>query len=81
MKTPRLIVLLLIAVLVVAAWTAQGQKQNAAKVQWEYKIYALKMDEDLTEERLNQLGAEGWELIPMRTEGVNKIYYHFKRQK
>ena len=30
---------------------------------WEYKVEELRATEDLSEETLNKLGAEGWELV------------------
>ena len=30
---------------------------------WEYKVKELRATEDLSEETLNKLGAEGWELV------------------
>src|SRR5438045_1680578 len=59
-------VLALIAALSMSGWTVLGQKQNkmthrsrvtAQTSAWEYKVTGL-----LSENELNKLGAEGWEL-------------------
>lgn len=80
MKRRWLLILACIALLSVAGWTKYEQKQSVARVQWEYKVVTLK--EDLSEENLNALGSQGWEIIPLRTGDVDgKVIYYFKRQK
>jgi hypothetical protein len=56
--------LLALLVLSVSAWT------QVSRVQWEYRIEA-----SLSQDKLNKLGADGWELI---TGGPT---YFFKRPK
>jgi hypothetical protein len=59
---------------------------------WEYKTYARAYDGLLTEAELNQLGAQGFELVGAlniseqvtvvgRHETHTKIHYFFKRAK
>jgi hypothetical protein len=58
-----------------AALYAQGSKP-AVKQQWEYSDGA-----DLTLAKLNEKGAEGWELVQVVTFDNNGQYYIFKRPK
>jgi len=46
---------------------------------WEYRI----IDYELTEEELNELGSNGWELSYYNTERLVSVWhkYIFKRQK
>ena len=59
---------------------------------WEYKTYAREYGELLTEAELNQLGAQGFELVSALTiseqvtvvgrhETHTKVHYFFKRAK
>lgn len=42
---------------------------------WEYLIA-----KDLTQEKINSLGAEGWELVAVTSSSVTgKLFYYFKR--
>jgi hypothetical protein len=47
----------------------------SAKTQWEYKIVA-----ESDKIPLNNLGAEGWELVAVTNGGAEEVYY-FKRAK
>jgi len=48
-----------VAIVCVVCWTVYGQKRSPThKAAWEYKIV-----QNLSEEQLNQLGSEGWELV------------------
>lgn len=82
MKTPRVIIVLLVVVaLSIAAWTVQAQKQNAARQQWEYKV--INIYQNNADKILDDLGAEGWELVAVQpsSDATAKGLYHFKRQK
>ena len=57
---------------------------------WDYKMIARQSHEMLSEEQLNTMGANGFELLQVlnvaesvtvvgRHETVNKVYYFFKR--
>jgi uncharacterized protein YpuA (DUF1002 family) len=72
----RKILIVTIILLLVATGVGFAQK---GRVQWEYKV--VNMKEDLSEERLNALGADGWQIIPMRTQDVDEVVYYFQRQK
>lgn len=69
------VVLLAAIVLSLAAWTVYGQKQSAPKVTWEYKVVS-----ETDKVSLNELGAQGWELVTVEMGGAQEVYY-FKRAK
>jgi hypothetical protein len=48
--------------------------------QWEYKIMTRGSDELLTEEELNALGKDGWELSGV-TPSPTHVQFYFKRAK
>ena len=45
-------------------------------MRWEY----LTLEENLQNDKLNQLGAEGWELVAVVSPGHFILHYFFKRQ-
>lgn len=60
-----------------------GNRKDTEKEKWEYKIIKIN-PYDLSEEKLNALGKEGWELvstIPLSFLGISeKVQYIFKRK-
>ena len=69
--------LVMVVLLALVAWTtrAQGQRSNPARQAWEYKI----IDDQANMTRImNQLGADGWELV---TINPSHNTYLFKRAK
>jgi hypothetical protein len=78
-------VLALIAALSMSGWTVLGQKQNkiihrsrvtAQTSAWEYKVTGL-----LSDNELNKLGAEGWELVAIQSPDIDNLKLYFKRRK
>ncbi|HLL70102.1 MAG TPA: hypothetical protein VK363_01640 [Pyrinomonadaceae bacterium] len=78
--------MLVLAVVVLAGLSGWGggKAQSSARVNWEYKIvtkYGVTADTG----QLNQLGAEGWELVLREESGFERsqrrIDYYFKRAK
>lgn len=81
MKNKRFGLAALLAVLII---TVTGWTQTKG-VQWEYKTAEITLNSS-AEQKLNELGAQGWELVgaQARTFGGgtgNQMIYHFKRQK
>ena len=84
----------LVAGLALASFLPQGQSQESgAKVQkWEYRVLRIedrrqsntsgtRARGSASEEKLNELGAEGWELISVRNDGTSQPVFYFKRPK
>ena len=75
-----------IAVLSLVGWASYAKKQNpttAGRVTWEYKT--LHGSRALRDDQLNDMGAQGWELIAFddgeRGNGSFEGTYYFKRIK
>jgi len=64
----------------VFAWTSYAAKENPTGAKWEYKIAYTS-----SEDELNRLGREGWELVATYTGDSNRSistpYCVFKREK
>lgn len=78
------VLVLAVVILVGLAGWGGGKAQSSARVNWEYKIltrYGGAADAG----QLNQLGAEGWELVLREEASFEKnsrrIDYYFKRAK
>ena len=74
-KSNWAIALLVFGFLTIAGWTVYGQKQSAPRTVWEYKVVS---ESDKTS--LNDMGAQGWELVTVEMGGAQEVYY-FKRVK
>ncbi|MCI0338941.1 MAG: DUF4177 domain-containing protein [Acidobacteria bacterium] len=70
------LVLLVVVAMFVCGWTALGQRQVVTPTQWEYTVKHTGTIEK-TPTVLNELGAQGWELVNVTHEG----WAYFKRQK
>jgi hypothetical protein len=72
-----------------AGWTASGQRTRpAAQAEWEYKIVYVPGARMLSEKALNELGAQGWELITFQqlnqegaTIGAGNVYLKRLKQR
>lgn len=70
-------VVLIFVALCLAGWTSYGQKPSPKPLRagWEYKIL-----QGVTEQELNQLGADGWELVAV-TASDGQVAHYLKRAK
>lgn len=66
----------LVALLLVSLLCVGFARQSRPQIQWEYKI-----EKDADEKRLNQLGAEGWELVTLDrgTGSLSRSMFVLKR--
>ena len=79
--------LLIVALLSFGNWG--GKAQTHQRKTWEYKVVVEQYGAQpatLSEQRLNELGAEGWELVDTRVvpsqhggATLDRTDYHFKR--
>jgi hypothetical protein len=63
------------AFIFLGGWVGYGQKQSPARTVWEYRIVS-----ESDKLSLNDLGAQGWELVTVEMGGAQEVYY-FKRAK
>ncbi len=78
MKTNRKLfaVVISLALTILIGWTVYGQKPTPLpKIAWEYKVVS-----ETDKISLNDLGAQGWELVTVEMGGAQEVYY-FKRMK
>ena len=74
-KSYWLLILAALAFLTLSGWPGYGQKQGSSRTVWEYKIVS-----ESDKVSLNDMGAEGWELVTVEMGGAQEVYY-FKRTK
>ena len=78
---------LLIAAIILfglVGWTGFGQRQRTPQQTWEYKVIYVPGARNMSEKAMNEMGAQGWELITFQAinnEGVTigAGNYFFKR--
>jgi hypothetical protein len=69
-------ILAIMIVLFAFGWSSPAQKQNSSKTAWEYKEISG------GEYQINQLGAQGWELVSVvYDQGAGARIYTLKRAK
>ena len=68
------VVVLAVALFAVAGWPGYAQKRNAGRVVWEYRSTI-----NATEQDLNKLGTEGWEMVGFSVDQLHNRYFYFKR--
>ena len=75
----------IVIALIVGAWTTRGQASQ--KVVWEYKcvfVSNIHSKPEMEKPSLNELGAEGWELVAVdrpnsNGDSLGQATYYFKR--
>ena len=67
---------LLVAILFLVVWSTFGQRKNQPRTTWEYKRTGIASQTG--EQELNQLGAQGWELVSV---SENATIFYLKRPK
>ena len=79
MKQKAYLVLVMLAVLCTVGWTGYSQKKNEPGATWEFTTAH-------NEEEANKLGAQGWDLVTVRSDihvregsGFSRPIYHLKR--
>ena len=73
---------LIVTLLSIGAWSSQGQTDKTRNVSYEYNVIAdptawAGQDEGL--KKLNQLGAQGWEITGVIQHGENPPMLYLKR--
>ena len=77
-----------VALMCLIGWTGHAQNRQPSKVVWEYKVVTLGDPETERPDWINNLGAQGWELIAVRDNHYysggnmstsNMAVHYFKR--
>ena len=64
MKRKACLLLVIVAVFGLIGWTVSGQRQRPpAQIEWEYKIIYVPGVRSMSENALNELGSQGWEMV------------------
>lgn len=85
MRSKLAIAFLIVGVLSIGAWNSQGQTEKVKNVSYEYLVLpdpteSSALDEGL--KKLNELGAQGWELAGVSKSGsYGSARLYFKRAK
>lgn len=79
-KVNWIVILIASSVLILAGWTVYGQQKKGVpapppRTVWEYKVVS-----ETDKISLDELGAQGWELVTVEMGGAQEVYY-FKRAK
>ena len=80
-----LLIVATISLVIFFGWSVRGQQTPAPKAVWEHTVVSFTGDNSA---RLSQLGAEGWELVAVRSEEKftgnvrqTQVTYYLKRPK
>lgn len=78
LKAHWILILIILVSIGLFGWTQQGH--SSSNPLWEYKVVSFNLAEHgpSVEKALNELGAQGWELVLYQQSGDR---YYFKRQK
>jgi len=79
MKSKIVVMLIVLVSIGTAAWSSMGQSQRRGRVSYEYMVIGDPTDNQPEQglKKLNELGAQGWELAGVRAESPNyaqKLY-------
>ena len=85
MRSKLAIAFLIVGVLSIGAWNSQGQTEIAKNVSYEYLVMPDPTESSALDEgikKLNELGAQGWELAGVsKSGGYGSARLYFKRAK
>jgi hypothetical protein len=70
---------MIIVLIALLGWTTSGQQKRTEK-QWEYQFFGGYVSPDEVK-RLNELGAQGWELVAIHPHDSDHVDYFLKRAK
>jgi len=71
---PVSVLALVVVAAVIICWSAYAQRPAASRTVWEYKAVW-----SASEESLNSLGAQGWELVAVTGGGSMSERFYLKR--
>ena len=85
MKSKLAVAFLIVGLLFTGAWRGQGQTEKAESVTYEYLVLYDPTETSALDDgikKLNELGAQGWELVGVsKSGGWGSARLYFKRAK
>jgi hypothetical protein len=70
-----------ISLCLLAGWRVKGQAPTFSGVVYEYKVIRIAASDAEVEKRLNELGAQRWELVAVQSVAdKGGVVYYLKRQ-
>ena len=82
MRARRYLIFTILALLLAIGWTVYGQQRNSRRPVWEYKSVYDRNTYFQGDKTLNELGAQGWELVTTSTSSdIVGVTYTFRRSK
>ena len=76
LKKYALLVVAMFALFGLVGWSGYAQKRSPKRVAWEYKEAV-----SLSEQQVNALGVEGWEMVGFSVDSNGNRFMFFKRTK
>ena len=76
LKKYALLVVATLALFGLVGWTGYAQKRSSGRAAWEYREAV-----SLSEQQVNALGAEGWEMAGFSVDSNGNKFMYFKRPK
>jgi hypothetical protein len=84
MRSKIAIAILVVALLSIGAWSGKGQTEKVKSVSYDYQVLTDPTEVSGLEDgqkKLNELGAQGWELAGVSAKGNSASKLYFKRVK
>jgi len=80
MKTKSTLIVGIIVMLAVLAWTIHAQKQNSQKVSWQYTVLTF-YNSNEARMKLEGAGNDGWELVSVTEAPDRSVTLYLRRAK
>jgi hypothetical protein len=74
----QILLIVILGLCCLASWNVYSQRRVSSE--WQYKI--VELERESAEPKINNLGAQGWELVSVQLKGESsRALYYLKRAK